>query len=119
MTDTPVPTSYPTLRDEILRLLQQGKERARLAVEREKARTYWEIGRILDAHILANGDRAGYGDQVIPRLAADVKIAERRLYEAIQLHQYFPIVRTSAQLSLSHYVTLLSPVGGPSGVGFG
>lgn len=108
MTDTPVPTSYPTLRDEILRLLQEGKERARLAVEREKVRTYWEIGRILDAHILENGDRAGYGDQVIPRLAADVGIAERRLYEAIQLHQYFPILRTFAELSWAHYLALLS-----------
>ena len=101
------PSSYPSLRREILQLLEQGKERARLAVEREKVRTYWEIGRVLSAHILANRERARYGDQLLARLAADLEIHERRLYEALQLHQYFPILLTSAELTLSHYKALL------------
>jgi endonuclease YncB( thermonuclease family) len=100
-------SSYPSLRREILQLLEQGKERARLAVEREKVRTYWEIGRVLSAHLLANKERAGYGDQILARLAADLEVHERRLYEALQLHQYFPILLTSAELTLSHYKALL------------
>ena len=107
MTNDLAPSSYPSLLEEILRLLEQGRERARLAVGREKVRTYWQVGRVLSAHILANGDRAGYGDQVVARLASDVKIHERRLYEALRLYQYFPILRTSAELTFSHYVALL------------
>ena len=37
--------TYSALRNEIAQVLAAGKERARQAVEREKARTYWEVGR--------------------------------------------------------------------------
>ncbi len=46
-------------------------------MEREKARTYWEVGGLIQAHLLANKDRAEYGKQLVPRLAKAVGISER------------------------------------------
>ena len=54
MTHLSAPATYTALRDEILQVLQEGKERARRAVEREKVITYKEVGRMLHEHILAH-----------------------------------------------------------------
>ena len=74
MSTQPVPAVYPSLRNEILGILQAGKERARLAVEREKAQTYWEVGRILHEHLLAHKDRADYGKQAAAREALEASL---------------------------------------------
>jgi len=51
MSNLPVPSDYTVLREEILQIISAGKDRARAAVEREKVRTYWEIGRVLHGHL--------------------------------------------------------------------
>ena len=100
--------TYPALRDGILRVLEAGKERARQAVEREKVVTYQQVGRILHEHFLAHKERANYGDKVITRLAEDIGIGERRLYEMLKFYRCFPILRPVAELGWSHYTVLLS-----------
>lgn len=40
-----IPSDYPALREEVVRLLLSGRERAQQAVEREKAQTYWEVNK--------------------------------------------------------------------------
>ncbi len=98
-----VTSDYPSLRQEVVRLLLSGRQRAQQAVEREKAQTYWEIGRLLHSHVLANRARADYGEQVVARLAEDVKINQRVLYEMLEFHRAFPILRSSAKLTWTHY----------------
>jgi endonuclease YncB( thermonuclease family) len=98
-----IPSDYLSLREEVVRLLLSGRARAQQAVEREKAQTYWEIGRRLHAHVLANKARADYGEQVMARLAEDVKINQRVLYEMLEFHRAFPILRSSAKLTWTHY----------------
>ena len=44
-------------------------------MEREKARTYWEVGGLIQAHLLVINAKAAYGDQVIGRLAKSVGIS--------------------------------------------
>ena len=104
-----IPARYPALVEEVRKALAQGKLRAEEAVEEEKVRTYWEIGRLVNGHLRLHNGRAGYGMQVVPRLAADLGIAERSLYEWLQFNRAFPILRTSAELPWSHY-NLLSRV---------
>ena len=99
--------TYSVLSDEIAQILSVGKERARQAVEREKARTYWEVGGLLQAHLVENKGRTGYGKQLIPRLAKAVGVSERVLYESLQFHRNFPILRARAELTWSHYRTLM------------
>ena len=70
--------TYTALRDEVAKVLASGKERARSGrVESEKARTYWEVGGLIQAHLLANKDRADYGRHLVPRVANSVGISER------------------------------------------
>jgi hypothetical protein len=102
-----IPTTYDALREEVMRLLLAGKERARQAVEREKTRTYWEVGRLLHRHLEQHGQRAAYGEQVMSRLAADLEMDRRRLYEMLRVYRAFPIVRATGQLTWTHYLTLL------------
>ena len=99
--------TYTALRDEVAKVLASGKERARQAVEREKARTYWEVGGLIQAHLLANKDRADYGRHLVPRVANSVGISERVLYESLQFYRSFPILRARAELTWSHYRTLM------------
>ena len=103
----PTINTYTALRDEVTKVLSAGKERARQAVEREKARTYWEVGVLIQAHLLANDTRAGYGKYMVPRLAQAVGISERILYESLQFYRSFPILRARAELTWSHYRTLM------------
>jgi hypothetical protein len=55
-----ISSDYSSLREEVVRLLLDGRARAQQAVEREKAQTYWEIGRLLHSHVLARAWRSGF-----------------------------------------------------------
>ena len=54
-----------------------------------------------------NGRRAVYGQQVLARLAADIEMRVRLLYEMVSLFRLFPVLPTKAQLGWSHYRMLL------------
>ena len=49
----PTPATYTTLRKNIAQLLSEGRERAEQAVERERVRTYSEIGKLIHEHLLS------------------------------------------------------------------
>jgi endonuclease YncB( thermonuclease family) len=99
--------TYNSLKDRATAILDAGKQRAALAVERERVQTYWEVGDILHAHLLAHKDRAGYGEQTVARLARDLSLGERRLYEMLALRRAFPILRPVAELGWTHYTAVL------------
>ena len=103
MPTQPATTDYASLREDVVRLLLGGRERAQEAVEREKAQTYWEIGRRLHTHVLANKARADYGDQVLARLAEDVKINQRVVYQMLEFYRAFPILKPGSKLTWTHY----------------
>lgn len=97
---------YESLRQQVVQTLVRGQQRAREAVEREKVQTCWEVGDLLNEHLKEHDGRAMYGDQVLTRLARDLEMAQRRLYEMLQFRRAFPILRSSARLTFSHYVKL-------------
>ncbi len=107
MPNFPIVNTYSALRGEVAKVLSAGKERARQAVEREKVRTYWEVGGLIQAHLLAIKAKAGYGDQVIARMAKDVGISERILYESLRFHRSFPILHARSKLTWTHYRRLI------------
>jgi len=103
---------YEGLRGQVAEILLAGRERARQAVEREKVRSAWEVGKLLSDHLDARRDRAaatsgGYGEGLVRRLAADLEMDGRRLYEMVALFRAFPGFRPSGQLSYTHYVNLI------------
>ena len=107
MTDLTVST-YDQLRDRVSEAIAAGEERARKAVEQEKVRICWEVGRLLHEHLLEFRERADYGKQLLARLAGDLEMRRQRLYEMLNFYRIFPIVHPSGQLSFAHYVRLLS-----------
>ena len=100
--------NYKHLRQTIQSILDDSLERAKQAVQRERVRAHWRIGRELHQHLPADGSQAGYGSRVIPQLAEDVGMSERRLYESLKFYRYFPNLRALADLSWSQVTRLLN-----------
>ncbi|MBT5831924.1 MAG: hypothetical protein HOH77_17190, partial [Candidatus Latescibacteria bacterium] len=98
---------YETLRDQIVQVLQTGKERAQRAVEEETLRTYHEIGCLLNDYVLDNKERADYGTQTITRLAEEVGMSQTLLYQTVAFYRLEPILHTRVKLTWSHYRLLL------------
>lgn len=99
--------TYEELRRHIEELFIEGKKRAQEALEREKVRTYWQIGKSIDRHVLESGKRADYGKQVIHRLSRDLKTNETLLYYALQFSRSYEELPERENLSWSHYKALL------------
>jgi len=99
--------SYSSLLADIRALIKQAQGRAYQAVDNIRVQTYWQIGERIVRASLEHQDRAEYGQEVIKRLAVDLEISERNLYNAVAFYRAYPILQTvSAELSWSHYVEL-------------
>ncbi len=84
------------------------QRRVEQAVEQEKVREAWEIGKLIDEHILLHQERAEYGRQVLERLARDLDTSQTELSFMLQFAHAYPIYSPANKLSWSHYRELLS-----------
>ena len=84
---------YEQLKVEISRVFIEGHERARLAVERERVATCWEVGRLLDGHLRDQQAGSGYGERMMAQLGVDLELEVRRLYEMLEVFRAFPKLR--------------------------
>ncbi len=100
--------TYDELVHEVRATINATKERVEQAVEREKVREAWEIGKLIDEHALHHKERADYAKELIPRLAADTGMGRTELYYMLEFARTYPIVRPGGQLSWGHYQVLLS-----------
>ncbi len=75
-------TDYIQLRTGVVTALAQGSNQARKTVESIRLHTYWTVGTLLSEYL--NGIDRGYGDQTLKRLADDVDIDLRLLYEIVE-----------------------------------
>lgn len=89
---------FSVLERKVNETFEQGLARAKEAVEVEKTRTYLEVGRLIDRHLLLNEKRAGYGDKVIPRLAETTGKSRTLLYDCLRLARQKAIVQAPVQL---------------------
>lgn len=102
LTSAAAPKTYDELRREVKAVVFAGRQK----IEQAWLLTYHDTGRLIQEHLLLNQDRADYGGKIFARLAEDTGISKRTLHECAQIYRCFPIVRTSAQLTRSHYVLL-------------
>ena len=82
--------------------------RVEAAVEQEKVREAWEIGKLIDEHILLHKERADYGEHVIVMLAKDLETSETELRYMLLFARAYPIHPAPDELTWSHYRELLS-----------
>ena len=79
---------YKALLNKVRKALIEGQQR----IEQERVRTYWpigslreETGRVIYADILKHKDRAGYGEQVVLRLARDLSVDREDLFTYVAM----------------------------------
>ncbi len=98
--------------DQLIHAIRQtraaSQTRIEQAVEEEKVREAWEIGKLIDEHILLHKERADYGEQVIIKLAKDLGTSETELKYMLQFARSYAIRPPADELSWSHYRELLS-----------
>jgi len=101
-------TSYKELLKAVRFAMATGRKRAEEAVERERVRTAWEIGTLIDEHVLQHKEYAGYDQQVLIRLAKDLGSSRTELSYMLQFARAYPIFRHAEILPWSHHEALLA-----------
>mgnify|MGYP001546064510 FL=1 len=89
-----IPRTYA----ELLRGVQEVLLKGRRDIELAWVRSFHEIGRQINEHVLHFAPRADYGAKVFIDLARDSGMSKRSLHECAQFHRCYPIVRPVAQL---------------------
>jgi endonuclease YncB( thermonuclease family) len=102
ITPATVPQTYAELRRGVEAVVFAGRKR----IDEAWLLTFHETGQLISEHLRVNENRADYGAKVFNRLAEDLGISKRSLYECVQFFRYFPIVRKYAQLNRSHFQLL-------------
>ena len=99
---------YDALIHEVRATFARGEERTAEAVERVRVQTYWEVGKLIDEHILLHQERAEYGKEVIKRLSGDLGISVTEIQYMVQFARAYSISPHAGKLSWSEYRDLLS-----------
>ncbi len=112
---TLAPEAAPLLAD-LRRLIEEARRSAAVAVNASLTLMYWRIGRRIRAEVLG-GERAGYGEEILPTLSAELVprygrgFSARNLWRMMQFAEAFPdeqIVATLLRkMSWSHFQELL------------
>jgi len=100
-------TNPPRTFDELVRQVRDALIKGQSDVDRAYLDTYRQTGRLIDAHLLANKERADYGAQVIPRLAQALETNDRLLYRCLRFVREYPILTPGSELGWSHYRLLI------------
>ena len=115
----PSPAAPPALLGDIRALIEASRQRVASTVNAELTLLFWQIGQRIHMEVLA-GQRAGYGEEILPTLAEQLArdygrgFGEKNLRRMVKFAATFPeecrnIVATlSRQLSWSHFVLLLA-----------
>jgi len=99
-----LPRHYATVLGEIVELLASARREAAKSVNAVMTTTYWQIGRRIVEHEQRGVRRAGYGQELLKRLAADLTarfgqgFSKRNLEQMRLFYVSFPFAQTlSAQ----------------------
>ncbi len=110
------PAAPKALVGDIRALIEASRQRAASAVNAELTLLFWRVGQRIHTEVLA-GQRAGYGEEILPSLAAQLvhdygrSFADKNLRRMVQFAIAYPderiVVSLSRQLSWSHFVALI------------
>ena len=112
----PQPAADPALLSEIRRLIEQSREQLAQTVNSALTLLYWHIGQRIRAEVL-QGERAAYGEQIVPALARQLEadygrgFSEKNLRHMLRFAEAFPdaqiVSAARRQLSWTHFRTLI------------
>lgn len=102
---------------ELRGLIEQARQRAAVAVNRELVLLYWDLGQRIRVEVLGE-ERADYGERIVPTLSAQLTaefgsgFGKRNLFRMIQFAEQFPeraiVEKFTEVLSWSHFAEVLS-----------
>jgi len=103
--DAPKSDPYHHVQQQIAAVLSPAAGGGGRFTDQDKARTYWEVGRMLNEHI---GGRAAYGEQIVKRLAADLGLDKGVVYRMMRFNRRLPNVASWPLLPWSHCRLLIA-----------
>jgi len=77
-------------------------------VKRQTVLSYWRVGKYISQHLLANKERAGYGQHLYEQLAGDLPVSSKTLERTAQFYRTYPIATNLSELGWSHFLYLLT-----------
>lgn len=98
--------NYKKLLTQIQKIILKTEQEIVQNLNREKVEMCWQIGEILDEHLLKNNN-SNYGKKLFCDLAKDVSIAERTLYQMRSFYKTYPTLPKN-NLNWSHYRNLVT-----------
>ncbi len=91
---------------QIQKIIAQTKQNIVKTVDYQKVVMSWQIGKILEEHLLKN-NRAEYGVEFFTQLEKDTAISKRILYQMQSFYKSYPTLpRPESKLNWSHYRNL-------------
>ncbi len=100
--------NYQDFLAKVQKIIQETERDIIQKVNREKVEMCWQIGKIIDEHLLQN-NRADYGKKLFSTLAKDISIAEKTLYQMRSFYKSYPALpKRESGLNWTHYRNLIS-----------
>ena len=100
--------NYQKLLSQVQKIIEKTRQKIAEDVSHEKILMAWEVGKILEEHLLKN-NRAAYGIRFFEQLEKDSSIAKRALYKMRSFYKTYPTLPSKEKgLSWSHYCSLAS-----------
>ncbi|MFP4473803.1 MAG: DUF1016 N-terminal domain-containing protein [Candidatus Omnitrophota bacterium] len=106
--------AYDDLVDTLESALTSGLTAARRALEYQRLKTYWQIGRSLNMYIKRFPEAAARGNAFFRRVSSDLRrkkdlnISPDTISRAAHFHNVYPVFPRKTPLTFSHYLVLLS-----------
>ena len=98
--------NYQKLLTEVQNNIQKTGKNIVKIVTRQKVVMGWEIGKIIDEHLIKNS-KSGYGDHLFAELEKDTTISQRVLYQMHNFYKTYPkLPKDDDDLNWSHYRVL-------------
>lgn len=100
--------NYPNLLVKIKNVIEKTQQKITKTVNREKLVMCWEIGKMIDSHLL-NNNRAEYGGKIFQQLRDDTQINIDTLYQMRNFYKDYPTNPPQENsLTWSHYRRLIA-----------
>ena len=100
--------SYSALLEGVEEILSAEKDLGTQARGRRLARSYWEIGDAIHAHLLANEGKSTYGEGFFDRLSGDLSLDPSLVYLMLRFRRSMPNLESIPKLPWTHYVRIVS-----------
>jgi endonuclease YncB( thermonuclease family) len=100
--------NYQKLLLQIQRTIKQTEQNIVTTVNHEKVVMSWEIGKIIDQHLLENSEKS-YGKKLFLQLEKDTAVKQKVLYQMHSFYKTYPTLpKAKKDLSWSHYRNLIA-----------